>query len=54
MLPELVDTWKLSEDCEDARSVSYAKLNMVLIAAVKELNATVKTLQARISALEAR
>ena len=54
VIPEIVDTWKLSDDCTDARSVSYAKLNMVLIVAVKELHGIVKDLQLKVSDLQSK
>ena len=45
VLPDLVSTWKLSDDCQDARSVNYEKIIPVLIAAIKDLSAKVSKLE---------
>jgi len=61
IVPEVVDLWKLSDDCQDARSIDYPRLIPVLIEAIKEQqiiienqNQKIENLIARMSALEAR
>jgi len=61
IVPEVVDLWKLSEDCQDARSIDYPRLIPVLIEAIKEQqtiienqNQKIENLIARMSALEAK
>jgi hypothetical protein len=61
IVPEVVDLWKLSEDCQDARSIDYPRLIPVLIEAIKEQqiiienqNQKIENLTARMSALEAK
>lgn len=50
--PELVTTWQLSEDCQDARSVNYEKIVPILIEAIKELKAKNEVLESRVMQLE--
>jgi len=52
VLPELVDQWKLSDDCTDARAVQYERMIPVLIEAMKEQQEMIEGLQQRVSALE--
>ena len=47
VIPNLVSTWKLSDDCEDAKSVNYEKLIPWVIAAIKELDERLLTLEKR-------
>jgi hypothetical protein len=61
IVPEVVDLWKLSEDCQDARSIDYPRLIPVLIEAIKEQqtiienqNQKIENLIARMSALESK
>ena len=54
VFPELVDHWRLSDDCTDARAVNYERIVPVLIEAVKELNNKNIQLEARLSALESK
>jgi len=61
IVPEVVDLWKLSEDCQDARSIDYPRLTPLLIEAIKEQqiiienqNQKIENLIARMSALEAK
>jgi hypothetical protein len=61
IVPEVVDLWKLSDDCQDARSIDYPRLTPLLIEAIKEQqiiienqNQKIENLIARMSALEAR
>ena len=61
IVPEVVDLWKLSDDCQDARSIDYPRLIPVLIEAIKEQqiiienqNQKIENLIARMSALEAK
>ncbi len=60
-MPEVVDLWKLSDDCQDARSIDYPRLTPLLIEAIKEQqiiienqNQKIENLIARMSALEAK
>jgi hypothetical protein len=54
VLPELVNTWKLSDDCPDARSLDYPRITAVLTEAIKEQQAQINELKSRVSALERR
>jgi hypothetical protein len=54
VLPELVNTWKLSDDCPDARSLDYPRITAVLTEAIKEQQALINELKSRVSALERR
>jgi len=61
IVPEVVDLWKLSDDCQDARSIDYPRLTPLLIEAIKEQqiiienqNQKIENLIARMSALEAK
>ena len=61
IVPEIIELWRLSDDCQDARSIDYPRLIPVLIEAIKEQqiiienqNQKIENLIARMSALEAR
>jgi hypothetical protein len=60
VIPEIIDFWKLSDDCQDARSIDYPRLIPFLIEAIKEQqiiienqNQKIENLMTRMSALEA-
>ena len=61
IVPEIIELWKLSDDCQDARSIDYPRLIPVLIEAIKEQqiiienqNQKIENLISRVSALEAK
>ena len=61
IVPEIIELWRLSDDCQDARSIDYPRLIPVLIEAIKEQqiiienqNQKIENLISRVSALETK
>jgi hypothetical protein len=52
VVPEIVDHWKLSEDCQDARSIDYPRLIPLLIEAMKEQQNQIEELRNEIKSLK--
>jgi hypothetical protein len=52
VLPELVSTWSLSDDCQDALSVNYEKLIPICVSAIQHLQRENDELRQRVDALE--
>ena len=52
IVPEIVDHWKLSEDCQDARSIDYPRLIPLLIEAMKEQQNQIEELRNEIKSLK--
>jgi len=49
ILPEVVQQWKLSDDCQDARSVDYIRVIPVLVEAIKEQQHIIESQQSQIN-----
>jgi len=49
ILPEVVQKWKLSGDCQDARSVDYMRVIPVLVEAMKEQQQIIENQQSQIN-----
>ena len=49
VLPEIVQKWKLSGDCQDARSVDYMRVVPVLVEAMKEQQQIIENQQSQIN-----
>jgi hypothetical protein len=54
IIPEIVERWELSPDCQDARSVDYTRMVPYLIEAIKEQHVQISDLTNRLSQLELR
>jgi len=52
VVPEIVDHWKLSDDCQDARSIDYPRLIPLLIEAIKEQQNQIEELRNEIKSLK--
>jgi hypothetical protein len=52
VIPEIIDLWKLSDDCQDARSIEYPRLIPFLIEAIKEQQYQIEDLKNRLTVLE--
>ena len=52
VIPEIIDTWKLSDDCQDARSIEYPRLIPFLIEAIKDQQDQIEDLKNRLTVLE--
>ena len=52
VIPELVSTWKFSEECQDARAIDYPRLTAMLTEAIKEQQNQINNLKNRVYALE--
>ena len=52
VVPELVSTWKLNDDCQDARAVDYPRVVALLTEAIKEQQNQIEDLKNRLTVLE--
>jgi len=52
VVPEIVGSWKLSDDCQDARSIDYPRLIPLLIEAIKEQQNQIDELKNEIKSLK--
>ena len=52
VIPEIIDVWKLSDDCQDARSIEYPRLIPFLIEAIKDQQDQIEDLKNRLTVLE--
>jgi hypothetical protein len=54
VIPELVSTWKLDDQCQDARAIDYPRLTAMLVEAIKEQQNQINSIKARVFALESK